>query len=205
MHDHQRTAPQIPSPGPRPAVRLVQHRELYPFASHWLDAAGHRLHYLDEGPGLDPNVDQAADRQEQSSTRAVSTLVLLHGNPTWSFLYRGLIRQLRVHYRCIAPDLSGFGLSPTPPQPLRPAAHAEIIWRCWMHSGSMPTCWSPTTGAAPSGSPRRGADRRRCAALYWPTASLGRCAAPALGVCVCSPCSPAACRRCSPAAAATPS
>ena len=53
--------------------------------------------------------------------------MLLHGNPTWSFLYRGLIRQLRVHYRCIAPDLSGFGLSPTPPQPLRPAAHAEII------------------------------------------------------------------------------
>ena len=82
MRDHRWKSPQVRPPRPGPAAPAVQHRELYPFASHWLDVAGHRLHYLDEGPGLDPNVDQAAERQGQSSTRAVSTLVLLHGNPS---------------------------------------------------------------------------------------------------------------------------
>lgn len=67
---------------------------LYPFKSHFLDRAGLRLHYLDEGAG-DP-------------------LVLLHGNPTWSFYYRNLILGLRDSHRLIAPDHIGCGLSEKP-------------------------------------------------------------------------------------------
>jgi len=51
---------------------------------------GHALHYLDEGSG---------------------SPLLLHGNPTWSFLYRHLIWRLRGRFRCIAPDYPGFGCS----------------------------------------------------------------------------------------------
>jgi haloalkane dehalogenase len=67
---------------------------LYPFANHWLDFDGIRLHYVDEGRG-DP-------------------VVMLHGNPTWSFYYRDLIRDLRSDYRVIAPDHVGMGLSDKP-------------------------------------------------------------------------------------------
>ena len=48
--------------------------DLYPFASHFADAGGARVHYVDEGSG--------------------PPLLLLHGNPTWSFLYRDVIRGL---------------------------------------------------------------------------------------------------------------
>jgi len=123
MHDRGSTSPEIHPPQPGLQVPFVRHRALYPFASHWCDAAGHRLHYLDEGPALVG--ESALDRQP--AIAAHSTLVLLHGNPTSSFLYRRLIRRLRAQCRCIAPDLPGFGLSPTPPRPLRPAAHAESI------------------------------------------------------------------------------
>jgi len=122
-HGRRSTSPEIQPPQPDPRKPFRRHRELYPFASHWCDAAGRRLHYLDEGPALVGR----SERDGQSSTGAPSTLVLLHGNPTWSFLYRRLILRLRAHCRCIAPDLPGFGLSPTPPRPLRPAAHAESI------------------------------------------------------------------------------
>jgi len=68
--------------------------ELYPFASHYLDMRGPRMHYVDEGEG-----------------RAV---VMLHGNPTWSFYYRELIRGLREDHRVVAPDHVGCGLSEKP-------------------------------------------------------------------------------------------
>lgn len=68
--------------------------QLYPFQSHWLSTNGHRLHYVDEGCG-DP-------------------LILLHGNPTWSFYYRRLITTLAVEGRVIAPDHIGCGLSDKP-------------------------------------------------------------------------------------------
>ncbi len=70
--------------------------ELYPFQSHWLDLDGIRLHYLDEGPKDAPPV------------------LMLHGNPTWSFYYRDLVRDLRNRYRCIVPDHIGCGLSDKP-------------------------------------------------------------------------------------------
>jgi haloalkane dehalogenase len=68
---------------------------LYPFTGHFLDRPGGRLHYLDEGAG-DP-------------------IVMLHGNPTWSFYYRNLVLALRDSYRCIVPDHIGCGLSDKPP------------------------------------------------------------------------------------------
>lgn len=64
--------------------------ELYPFEDRWLDG----LHYVDEGDG--------------------PPLLLVHGNPTWSFTWREVIKGLRDRYRCIAPDLPGFGLSSAP-------------------------------------------------------------------------------------------
>lgn len=67
-------------------------RDLYPFQSNWVDlASGSRVHYVDEGQG--------------------PVLLLLHGNPSWSFLYRNIIARLSGQFRCIAPDLPGFGLS----------------------------------------------------------------------------------------------
>ena len=66
------------------------------------------VHYLDEGSG--------------------PPLLLLHGNPTWSFLYRDLITGLRDRYRCIAPDHPGFGLSrPAPGYGYTPAEHAAVL------------------------------------------------------------------------------
>ena len=67
---------------------------LYPFASHFLGVDGLRLHYLDDGHG-DP-------------------VVMLHGNPTWSFYYRNLVKALRGTHRCIVPDHLGCGLSDKP-------------------------------------------------------------------------------------------
>jgi cis-3-alkyl-4-acyloxetan-2-one decarboxylase len=68
----------------------------YPFNGHFFDRPGGRLHYLDEGKG-DP-------------------IVMLHGNPTWSFYYRNVILALRDYYRCIAPDHIGCGMSDKPPE-----------------------------------------------------------------------------------------
>jgi haloalkane dehalogenase len=67
---------------------------LYPFESQWFDSLAGRMHYLDVGAG--------------------PPLLLCHGNPTWSFLYRGIIRALQDSFRCIAMDYLGFGLSDRP-------------------------------------------------------------------------------------------
>jgi haloalkane dehalogenase len=66
----------------------------YAFAPHWLDWSGLRVHFLDEGP------------------RGAPVMLLLHGEPSWSYLYRkGIPRFVAAGYRCIAPDLVGFGKS----------------------------------------------------------------------------------------------
>jgi haloalkane dehalogenase len=69
---------------------------LYPFTGHFLDRPGGRLHYLDEGAG--------------------EPILMLHGNPTWSFYYRNLVLALRGSYRCIVPDHIGCGHSDKPPE-----------------------------------------------------------------------------------------
>jgi pimeloyl-ACP methyl ester carboxylesterase len=83
-------------------------RGLYPFASHWLDVDGHRLHYVDEGP------------------RDAPVLLCLHGNPTWSFFWRHVVLALRDRYRVIALDHLGCGLSDKPQDwPYRLAGHVD--------------------------------------------------------------------------------
>jgi len=71
--------------------------ELYPFEPHWLTLpSGHRMHYVDEGP------------------RDAPVVLMLHGNPTWSFYWRRLISALRSSHRVIAPDHIGCGKSDKP-------------------------------------------------------------------------------------------
>ena len=84
---------------------------LYPFAPHYIEVggrsaatgtseggtsegAGHRMHYVDEGQG-DP-------------------VLMIHGNPSWSFYYRDLISELKSSHRVIAPDHIGCGRSDKP-------------------------------------------------------------------------------------------
>jgi len=69
----------------------------YEFAPHYIEQDGLRLHYLDEGEG--------------------APVLLLHGEPTWSFLYRKVIAGLVDRARCIAPDYFGFGRSDKPVDP----------------------------------------------------------------------------------------
>lgn len=81
---------------------------LYPFAPHYQNVGAGRLHYIDEGNG--------------------PPVVMVHGTPSWSFLYRHLIRDLAGEYRCIAPDHLGFGLSEKPTAfPYTPRAHAKNL------------------------------------------------------------------------------
>ena len=83
-------------------------RELYPFGSHYVDVGPGRMHYVDEGAG--------------------PIVVLVHGTPTWSFLYRDVIRALARDHRVIAPDHLGFGLSDRPAEwSYRPEDHARNL------------------------------------------------------------------------------
>ena len=64
----------------------------YPFEPHYTDALGYRLHYVDEGPQDGPPI------------------LLLHGQPSWSFLYRHMVPPLvAAAYRVIAPDRTDHG------------------------------------------------------------------------------------------------
>lgn len=72
------------------------HRDVYPFESHWHQLGALKMHYLDEGP------------------RDAPPMVMLHGNPTWSFYYRELVKEFRKDHRVIVPDHIGMGLSDKP-------------------------------------------------------------------------------------------
>ncbi len=84
-------------------------RNLFPYQPHFIQLKdGGRLHYIDEGSG--------------------STFLLLHGNPTWSFLYRHIVAALSDRFRVIAPDYPGFGLSTAgKAYSFTPAEHARVI------------------------------------------------------------------------------
>jgi haloalkane dehalogenase len=69
-------------------------RELYPFESNFINVDGHQYHYIEEGRG--------------------EPVVLIHGNPSWSFYYRKLIPKLSSRFHCIAPDHIGMGYSDKP-------------------------------------------------------------------------------------------
>lgn len=66
----------------------------YPYVSNFLKIGDNNLHYIDEGCG--------------------PVVIMLHGNPTWSFYYRNLIASLRPYCRVIVPDHMGCGLSDKP-------------------------------------------------------------------------------------------
>lgn len=81
---------------------------LFPFESKWYDSDVGRVHYIDEGTG--------------------PPILFLHGNPTWSFLYRGIVIRLKKKFRCIAVDYPGFGLSVHPEDyGYTPAEHAGVV------------------------------------------------------------------------------
>lgn len=66
----------------------------FPFAPHYYSANGIDLHFVDEGNG--------------------EPIVMVHGDPTWGYLYRNFISPLSQHYRCVVPDQMGMGKSATP-------------------------------------------------------------------------------------------
>ena len=73
----------------------------FPFKENYLTIDGVRLHYVDEG----------------SERESHPVIWLMHGMPMWSYVYRKIIPPLvNAGYRCIAPDLMGFGLSDKPPE-----------------------------------------------------------------------------------------
>jgi pimeloyl-ACP methyl ester carboxylesterase len=80
----------------------VSIREQWPWQPRFTRVNGWRMHYIDEGTG--------------------NPIVLLHGNPTWGFLYRDFVESLtRAGYRVVIPDMIGFGLSE---KPTREEAHS---------------------------------------------------------------------------------
>jgi pimeloyl-ACP methyl ester carboxylesterase len=85
----------------------------YGYAPHWFEHAGFRVHYVDEGP-----------------RDAAVTALCLHGNPTWSYLYRHMIPVFTdAGLRVVAPDLIGFGRSD------KPADEATHTWD--LHRGML--------------------------------------------------------------------
>ncbi len=75
-------------------VDIDRFRHLYPFDSHYLERNGLRYHYLDQGTG--------------------ESVVMVHGNPTWSFYFRELVKALSPRFRTVVPDHIGCGLSDKP-------------------------------------------------------------------------------------------
>ncbi len=79
----------------------------YPFESRYIEVEGSKLHYIDEGTG-DP-------------------VLFLHGNPTWSYLWRNIIPHVIPLARCVAPDLIGMGRSDKPDIPYRFFDHYRYL------------------------------------------------------------------------------
>ena len=68
----------------------------WPFAPKYFNGNGFQQHYIDEG------------------SKTAETIICLHGEPTWGYIYRNFIPQLSDKYRIIVPDMMGFGKSETP-------------------------------------------------------------------------------------------
>ena len=101
----------LPNPAQADAsyqIDFTPDSDLYPFESRWFETSVGPIHYLDEGEGR--------------------PLLLMHGNPDWSFLYRKMIPLLAPHFRCIAMDYPGFGLSVHPAgYSYLPNEHAAVV------------------------------------------------------------------------------
>ncbi|MEM1062444.1 MAG: alpha/beta fold hydrolase [Planctomycetota bacterium] len=84
----------VPQATSRNAVADTPFAAEYPFAHHYADVGGHRMHYVDEGSG--------------------PVLLCVHGNPTWSFAWRHVVTAFRDRFRVVAVDHIGCGLSDKP-------------------------------------------------------------------------------------------
>ena len=83
----------------------------YDFEPHYVEVDGMRMHYVDEGP------------------RGGDVVLLLHGEPSWSYLYRHMIPPLRdAGFRVIAPDLIGFGKSDKPTRKSDYSYAGHVAW-----------------------------------------------------------------------------
>jgi haloalkane dehalogenase len=78
----------------------------FPFAPHYLDLEHVRMHFVDVGAG--------------------EPVVLLHGDPTWSYLYRSFIPRLAQRARCVVPDHMGMGKSGVPAEPFPYRLHHHV-------------------------------------------------------------------------------
>ncbi len=91
-------------------------RSIFPFEPRWFEYDRRLMHYVDEGRG--------------------EPVVFVHGSPTWSFMYRDVIKGLKGSFRCIAMDNLGFGLSEKPSGlTYRPERQAEILEAFIKHLG----------------------------------------------------------------------
>jgi len=135
--------------------------KLYPFQSRFVEIEGNQIHYVDEGRG--------------------PTLLLLHGNPTWSFLYRHIIIRLSRRFRCVAVDYPGFGLSSARPgYSFKPREHSTVVERLVQaldlgEIGLMVQDWGGPIGLGFAG---RHPDRIHalviCNTWAWPAQGTGR-------------------------------
>ena len=83
----------------------------FPYEPHYLDVEGIKIHYLDEGP------------------RSPECVLLMHGEPSWCFLYRHMIPILiKAGYRTLAPDLVGFGRSDKPTEQNDHTYRKHVEW-----------------------------------------------------------------------------
>lgn len=112
---HRRRAVELIAAGARVDRRRADaapwlDRTLYPYEQRRIDIDGNEVAYVDEGQG--------------------HPLLMLHGNPTWSFLYRDVIAGLAGRFRCVAPDLPGFGFSRAASgYTFTPERHSRVVER----------------------------------------------------------------------------
>ena len=87
----------------------------FPFAPHYHDIDGFQMHFVDEGNG--------------------EPIVMMHGDPSWGYLYRKFIPVLSRHHRCIVPDHMGMGKSGVPqePYPYRLEHHIANLENLLLH------------------------------------------------------------------------
>jgi haloalkane dehalogenase len=92
----------------RVALPFSAPQELFPVEHRFLEIDGARIHYAEQGAG--------------------ETVLLLHGNPAWSFLYRKVIAGLADEFHCVAPDFPGYGISTARPgYRFTPREHSDML------------------------------------------------------------------------------
>ena len=100
-------------------IRDETFQGLYPFTPHYYSHQGLDMHFVDEGSG--------------------EPVVMVHGDPTWGFLYRNFIPLLSQHHRCIVPDHIGMGKSSIPQERslYRLEQHCAILEALLLHPQSI--------------------------------------------------------------------